>query len=122
MTVSSMALDAAVLNELRELGRELDQDVLGEVVSAYRKLGPELLSQMAEAASTGALDVLARAAHTLKGGSAQIGAREVSELARVIESDARDAKGDDVAALVERCRGAFEMVDTALAREIEGES
>lgn len=118
MSESSSLLDEAVLNELRELSRELDQDVLGEVVTAYRKVAPELLVALDEAIGPRAFDALARAAHTLKGSSAQIGAVSVRDLAREIEADARAERGDRIALLVAQCRAAYVAVDSALARAV----
>ncbi len=122
MSPTREILDSAVMDELRELGRELEQDVLGEVVTAYRKLAPELLSQMTQSVSSRSLDSLARAAHTLKGGSAQIGAREVCELARTIESGARAGSDVGAAELVARCREAYAAVDVELLRVVEVKS
>lgn len=118
MSASSELLDEAVLNELRELSKELDQDVLGEVVTAYRKVAPELLAQLEEAATGRVFGVLARAAHTLKGSSAQIGALPLRELARELEADARAERGDRIALLVAQCRTAWVEVDAALARAV----
>lgn len=115
MSGSSNLLDEAVLNELRELSRELEQDVLGEVVTAYRKVAPELLGTLEEAVGGRVFDALARAAHTLKGSSAQIGASAVRDLAREIEADARAERGDRLASLVAQCRAAYAEVDAALA-------
>lgn len=122
MSASESILDTAVMEELRELGRELEQDVLGEVVEAYRKLAPELLVQMSEAASGGALEALARAAHTLKGGSAQIGARAVAEHARAIEASARAGSDGSFESLVEACHAAYREVDAQLLRFLEAAS
>jgi|JI10StandDraft_1071094.scaffolds.fasta_scaffold304266_2 HPt (histidine-containing phosphotransfer) domain-containing protein len=122
MSSPSPILDSAVMDELRALGRELEQDVLGEVVAAYRKLAPELLSQMTEAASSRSLEALARAAHTLKGGSAQIGARAVSERARLVEAAARAGQAESLVALVEDCRAAHVDADEALGLALEEKS
>jgi HPt (histidine-containing phosphotransfer) domain-containing protein len=119
MSPTTAILDTAVIDELRDLGRELEQDVLGEVIDAYRKLAPDLLSQMSESASSRSFDTLARAAHTLKGGSAQIGAREVCELARGIEEIARAGSDAGLAELIARCRNAFGLVDAELRRVVE---
>ncbi|MBK7951586.1 MAG: Hpt domain-containing protein [Deltaproteobacteria bacterium] len=118
MSESSSLLDEAVLNELRELSRELEQDVLGEVVTAYRKVAPELLVALEEAVGGRVFDALARAAHTLKGSSAQIGASVVRDLAREIEAEARAERGDRIAPLVAQCRVAYVAVDEALARVV----
>jgi len=63
-------LDDGVLEELAELGRELDEDVLGEVVSAFRKVAPGLLEEIGAACQEGSFARVAKAAHTLKGSSA----------------------------------------------------
>ena len=118
MSDSTSLLDEAVLNELRELSRELDQDVLGEVVTAYRKVAPELLVALEEAVGGRVFDALARAAHTLKGSSAQIGAVAVRDLAREIEGDARAERGDRIALLVAQCRAAYAAVDAVLVRVV----
>ncbi len=121
MSPTTAVLDTAVIDELRDLGRELEQDVLREVIDAYRKLAPDLLSQMAESASSRRFDALARASHTLKGGSAQIGAREVCELARAVEEIAKAGSDAGLAELIARCRNAYRLVDAELRRAVEEE-
>lgn len=122
MNETTPILDSAVLDELRELGRELEQDVLGEVVAAYRKIGPEMLEKLAAAVAGGDSEAVRHAAHTLKGSSAQMGARRVCELARELEGEARAGRSQGFAALVAACREAFAEADAALARTIEGKS
>lgn len=119
MTDTTPILDPAVLEELRELGRELEQDVLGEVVSAYRKIGPELLEKLVAAAAAQDVEGVRHAAHTLKGSSAQMGARRVCDLARELEGEARAGRSAGFAALVAACREAFAEADAALARTTE---
>ena len=116
---SEPILDPAVMDELRELGRELEQDVLGEVVAAFRKRAPELLGEMEAAEARGDWSSLARAAHTLKGGSAQIGARALSTLARGVETAAKAGQGEGLAALVAECRAAHLATDAALGDAVK---
>ena len=119
MNETTPILDSAVLDELRELGRELEQDVLGEVVAAFRKLAPELLGEMEAAEARGDWSSLARAAHTLKGGSAQIGARALSTLARGVETAAKAGQGEGLAVLVAECRAAHLAADAALGDAVK---
>lgn len=112
-------LERSILDELRELGRELGQDVLGEVVAAYLKLAPELLAEIDAAAVAGDGDRISRAAHTFKGSSAQIGAGLVRDAARALETEVRAGRIERAVELAQACRGAFEEAAVALAAELE---
>ncbi|MBY0401741.1 Hpt domain-containing protein [Myxococcota bacterium] len=110
------------MQELIELGRELEQDVLGEVVAAYRAIAPELFAEMSRAWETRSFDRIRKAAHTLKGASAQMGANLLSELARSIEFAARDGQEASLASLIERGLEESMAVESALSTFLEKQS
>lgn len=116
MSAAEPILDAAVLEELRALGRQLEQDVLSDVVEAYRKLAPELAAEMSRAAAAADFERLRKAAHTLKGGSAQMGVRRVTSLARALEAEAREARGERLAELLAGLADELARADAELLR------
>ncbi len=73
-----------------------DLGFLGELVAEYRTDGAMRVADMRAALAVGDADSLRRAAHTLKGSSASLGANDLAEACRVVETAARDGRLDDL--------------------------
>ncbi|WP_342118255.1 Hpt domain-containing protein, partial [Pseudoduganella sp. OTU4001] len=71
--------------------------LLRRVVDAWLEQAPSLYSDMQMAARSADGALLYRAAHSLKNGSANVGARQLSELCAELEQRGRHGQLDDLA-------------------------
>ncbi len=117
---SALALDAAVLADLRQLQMPGDPDIFQELLDLFQAETPSLLVQLVAAVAAGDADGLKRAAHSLKGSSANLGASRLAALGGVLERLGRDGTTAGATALVAQLEPEYERVCRLLAVEIEG--
>lgn len=87
-----MILDRqAVLERL-----ENDHELFGEICDIFKDDGPELVRKLREAVDAGETQSAIRHAHSLKSASANIGANELSELARQAELAGREGSMHEI--------------------------
>ncbi len=79
-----------------ELG--IGEDMYDELVGEFITQGEGLTGKMKEAIGANDLDEIARIAHMLKGTSGNLRIYTIQELARVIESAAKEKRGADAIA------------------------
>lgn len=87
-------IDRSVLKELYEI---MEEDFVS-VIESYLKSAPGLMHAIRDAVKAGDMDNLVKAAHPLKSSSANVGAMELSSLARELEFKGRE---HEVAGLVD---------------------
>jgi HPt (histidine-containing phosphotransfer) domain-containing protein len=104
-------LDLAVLEDLREVM----EDQFYSVLASYLKNAPMQLEILEDAAKAGDIDTMVRPAHSLKSSSANVGARRVSELAKEIESNARERLRTAAVAALPELREALDAASQQLA-------
>ena len=80
------ALNPAVLDSLRQLGRDAEPDVLQEVLGIFLLDAPTRLEAIRRALRDRDGDALRRAAHALKGASAVIGATALAAACLALEN------------------------------------
>ncbi len=102
---TGQVLDQGVLRELQEI---MDEDYL-DLLRTYMGNAPQLIGQAREAIGCGDVEAVVLPVHSLKSSSANVGALQLSELAREVE---RLAKADDLAAAAV----AFSAVEAAYAK------
>jgi len=88
---SSTALDAAVIQQLRQLGQSSGKDLLAKLAALFCNEAPNLLTAMRDGIAQGNKPAVQRAAHALKSASAQLGATGLAERCAELEA----AVGDD---------------------------
>ena len=93
---------------------QFDEAFLAELIDAYLDDTPNRLRRMCAAIEIGDTAVCGQEAHTLKSSSANLGAVELSNLARHIETAARGATPELIATEVQRCEEEFARVKTIL--------
>jgi HPt (histidine-containing phosphotransfer) domain-containing protein len=106
--------DATFANLLEMTGG--DQFFVDELVDTYIDEGERLVAGLAAAATAGSIEDMVRPAHSMKSSSLNVGALDLGELCRALETDARGGDVDDPvarAAAVER--GFGEARDELLA-------
>ena len=109
-------LDRQVLDELR--------DVMGDeyqsLVQTYLKNTPTLLLEINQALEEEELSALVLPAHSLKSSSANLGAMQMSALARGLEKAAREDDMQTVAELRPKLAPLFEQTRESLQAELQG--
>ena len=84
--MSGTPINIAKLEEMKEMMGE----VFMQLVPAYLEQSDDLIGKMPELLSTGTIDVLERNAHSMKSSSLNVGAENLSEIARVLEDISRN--------------------------------
>jgi signal transduction histidine kinase/CheY-like chemotaxis protein/HPt (histidine-containing phosphotransfer) domain-containing protein len=109
------ALDAGIVGDLLDtMGGEF-----GDLVRVYLEDAPLRVAELVVAAETGDAAAQVSPAHTLKSSSANIGATQLSDLARTIEHAARAGIATGPAELAAGLRAEYERVAEELSRLIE---
>lgn len=112
----SPVFDSATLEQLRELVDQDDVSFLYDLFESYLATARDSIHSLR---SDEDLEVLRRAAHTLKGSSLNVGATQVAELCRHLESELRDQAPADlharVAQIEERVQQVHDGYPAALA-------
>ncbi|WP_374581733.1 response regulator [Pseudoduganella sp.] len=103
-------LEAEALDTLRRLRPGL----LRRVVDAWLEQSPGLYEEMQLAARTSDSALLYRAAHSLKNGSANVGARQLSELCAELEQRARHGQLDELEAAMAELARSYHATSDAL--------
>ncbi|MBW4576092.1 MAG: response regulator [Aphanothece sp. CMT-3BRIN-NPC111] len=111
------AIDAKVLQELRDLGGEDDSNFLAEVIGSYLEDAPKLLEDISEAILQGDPISLERAAHTLKSTSASVGATALSQLCFELEAMSRIGVIKGITTSMSNIEAEYEKAKAALLRE-----
>ncbi len=107
-------LDVAVLHNLKmSLGRRGDAKLRTLIASFYEST-PRLIAEAIQAWSDNKMPELERAAHTLKSTCATMGAMALSDLARILEFQAREGVMEDIDGLVSRLEEEYRRVRAAL--------
>jgi CheY-like chemotaxis protein/HPt (histidine-containing phosphotransfer) domain-containing protein len=110
------AIDASILDALRELG-DGSTDILGELVDVYLEDTPMLLTQLHTALETSDAELLQRTAHTLKSSSASLGALRLSDLSRELEALGRSGALGEAPATIAQVEVEYGRVKRALEME-----
>jgi len=112
-------LDRRALDAIRELSPERGATILARVIDSYLVTAPDQLEALQRALAEKDAKALQTQAHSLKSSSANVGARELAELARELEALGRTGQTTDAAGLVERMATEFLRVREALVAERE---
>ena len=94
-----------------------DQAFVDELVDTYLEEGDRLVEELITAATVNDIQAMVRPAHSMKSSSLNVGALELGELCRALETHARSDEVDDPVALAEAVKVAFADVRAALFEE-----
>ena len=103
---TATVIDRSILADLREVM----EDDFPRVLSSYLQNAPLQVQRLEQAARAGDIDAMVRPAHSLKSSSANVGALQVSELAKEIELAARESRRTAAVAALPELRDAFDEV------------
>ncbi len=106
-------LDASGLADLRASVGD-DDAFVRDLIATFLAEEPANLELVAGAAARGDAEAIIRPAHTLKSSAAAIGAARLSGICRQIEFAGREGRTQDLAALTQDARKAWEETVAAL--------
>ncbi|MEM7515384.1 MAG: Hpt domain-containing protein [Planctomycetota bacterium] len=109
-------IDLSVIEMLRELGGDDDPGLVVELIDLFLADAPSRIEEIQTGLRTGDFELLERAAHTLKSSSANLGARELSQICLELEDMGRKAEASSADQHAERAQSAFEKTQEALVR------
>jgi diguanylate cyclase (GGDEF)-like protein len=113
----SEPIDSALLARLREaLGSSI-----GLAIQPFLEDMPAYLEEMEQAIAVGDTEALRRAAHAVKGAAGNLGAAQLSIVAREIEELAEAALVSEAAEPLARARAEYALVQQALLEELRNE-
>ncbi|TMC94653.1 MAG: response regulator [Chloroflexi bacterium] len=116
--VLGLALDPAVLSELRQFQGQGEPDIVQELAEAFQFETPLLLEALCEAVAQGQPEQLQSAAHNLKGSSNNLGAQTMAALSAELEAISKTGTVEQAAELVTHLEQEYQRVCQALAAEI----
>ena len=116
--VLGLALDPAVLSELRQFQGQGEPDIVQELAEAFQFETPLLLEALREAVAQGQPEQLQSAAHNLKGSSNNLGAQTMAALSAELEAISKTGTVEQAAELVTHLEQEYQRVCQALAAEI----
>jgi CheY-like chemotaxis protein/HPt (histidine-containing phosphotransfer) domain-containing protein len=106
----------SVRKALDEMAAMLGAEIVPEVLALFAATADELLPALQRAIAARDFSVLERLAHRLKGALAQVGARDVAQLAAELEQLGRSQSTEGALSLLERMRADIEHIRRELIR------
>jgi CheY-like chemotaxis protein/HPt (histidine-containing phosphotransfer) domain-containing protein len=111
------SVDPTALRRLAGTRRGGGSELVAKVVDTYLESSQQLLSTIRDATAAGDPAAFAAAAHTLKSSSAQVGAMQLSNLSKEMETLGREGSCEGASELLERIETEYESVREGLAAE-----
>ena len=111
-------LDPEVIDSLKELGGDDDPELFHELVELFLEDTPQRIRELDQAVGGQDAAGIEQAAHALKSSAANLGATQLSQIFRDIESAGRQADLERAASLVSRSGEAYKQVEEALKAEL----
>lgn len=99
MTFDEPVVQVSVLAELADMFGDGGGEIVLDIINAYLDETPDLVGRLRVAISDGNADGVREAAHALKSSSANVGAMQFGEYAKVLESAGREGDLTTIAAL-----------------------
>jgi CheY-like chemotaxis protein len=112
-------LDRSALQDILQLDPHEGTALLSEVVTSYLEDACKLLQTLKASSLQGDLSTLQRAAHTLKSTSAMLGATQLADLCRELETQARMGTLEQVAPKVRQLEAEYDRVKASLQMELQ---
>jgi two-component system, sensor histidine kinase and response regulator len=112
--INGTLIDAGMLEKARSWAEELGEDFLIELIDIYKQDTPRRLAALRQALEQADFEALRREAHTLKSSSAQLGAMEISNMAKDMEALARAGKIDDMDARIAHLTEEYTKLEVVL--------
>lgn len=94
-----------------------DNELVGVVLDSFLSDIPDRIELLRQAVNEKDLPNIILQSHVIKGAAGNVGAVSVSNIARIMESDAREEKGDDMEGLIEKLEMEFEVFERTISQE-----
>ena len=107
-------LDPSTIQQLKSLRRPNGPDIFGQLAEQFITSSTQLLSTLETAVSESDGDTIRRSAHSLKSSSASIGAADLSEQFRRLETAGLEGRSEDAAHMLGEIRGKLDTIYRAL--------
>ena len=115
------AIDAEVIDALRELQEEGESDLVVELFDMFYRDAPLRIEEMRAAIRKKDAATLGTVAHTMKSASANLGCFPLSELCAELERIGRAGTLVDAQTLFDRLIGEFERVQECFEHQYRGD-
>jgi CheY-like chemotaxis protein len=114
------AIDYRALANIAALQRPGAPPILSKVISLYFQSSRELLEKLRRALAERDADASRQAAHTLKSSSANLGARKLASISKILEDSSRARSWEHAGALLEQIEAEHGRVVEALQAQFTG--
>ena len=114
--MSEPVLDAAVIDNLRELTAPGEPDVLAEVLALFLEDVPRRIERLRAAWAAGDAAEIHRIAHSLKGSAGNIGAQTLFGLCSQLDDQGRAGDLADAKPLIDALVTEYARVEVAIGR------
>jgi CheY-like chemotaxis protein len=121
-SVNSAHIDQAILLKIKSLQREGAPDILHKLIRLYLENSPSMLEKIETAISSGDFDLLRSAAHSLKSCSLSLGALQLGEECRELESVSLKNSLDGLISRLQIIQFEYEGVCRALENQLDSEA
>lgn len=111
-------IDPKALSDIHSLQSEGSEDILTQIINLYLEETPIQLTRLQQALDSKDAVTIRNIAHSLKSGSANLGARKLSELCKKMEEKGRNNSLEDSYELLHTIKQNFNQVATTLKDEI----
>ena len=112
-------INQKTLDSLRALQKEGAPDILTKIIRVYLEEAPKLLAQIDAAIATADSLAVQQKAHSLKSSSANLGALQLTNFCKALETCGREATLAETPQLLEQIRMELVRVEEALTLEME---
>lgn len=113
--MNTPALDASVLESLRQLNQQGQPDIVREVLTVFLDDAPKRLAAIDQAVRSRNGQDIQRAAHSFKGAAGSIGASALQERCRELEDTGKAGALDGAAALKQQIHEEYERARFEIA-------
>ncbi|OZH53309.1 hypothetical protein AFK68_18440, partial [Hydrocoleum sp. CS-953] len=90
-----------------------------EIINCYLEDTPKLLNEITQAIEKEQAELLQKSAHTMKSSSASVGATNLSQLCKELESIGRGGATEGTDVILSQVKAEYERVENALRDELQ---
>lgn len=119
---NSPHINAAKLEELRQLADPDDPDVLADIINTYLEGAPGLISKLSDAIHSGLIEQSAKAAHALKGSSREVGADALAALCQNVENGGKQGSLTGMESILEEIHVEFGLASAEFHQVLKEEA
>ncbi len=117
-----MLLDPAAVQRLRDIAAKTDAAFVNQVITLFERQVPAGIYEIEEAVAVGDFKKFNQAAHKLKGTCMNVGAKQLSELFKIIELKGNNGDKRQLQEHVDALKPLYEKTLIAFRNELSGES